>query len=110
MGTQPGIGTSTRTPSAGTDPQASGFSVAEAAVALSVSVNTIRRWSKDGRIRSERIATPTGYAYRVYTDGAPVSGTHANGGTGTSTGNGTGTQQQAAVIAPDTQRAEAMAA
>jgi len=97
----------------GTDSHAGGLTVAEAAVSLGVSVNTIRRWIKDGRLQSERVSTPTGYAYRVFTEGVPRNGTHAAGVISTEGVIGTGTYpsepQPSIGFALETQRAEAMA-
>ncbi len=106
-------GTGTPAPWMGTNPHLGGLTVAEASVSLGVSVNTIRRWIKEGRLRSERVATPTGYAYRVFPDGVPVIGTRAGSGTdsGAHADSGIGTDQLAAgsSVALETQRAEAMA-
>src|SRR5207248_1823106 len=33
-----------------------------------VSSSTVRRWVKEGRLHSERVATPQGHAFRVYLD------------------------------------------
>ncbi|MBI4308324.1 MAG: hypothetical protein HY684_05915 [Chloroflexi bacterium] len=46
--------------------QGRGLTLAEAALALGVSLNTCRRWVKKGRIPSERVETPQGYEYRVF--------------------------------------------
>jgi excisionase family DNA binding protein len=112
IGTHDGIGTPA--PSTGTDPQLGGLTVAEASVALGVSVNTIRRWIKEGRVRSERVVTPTGYAYRVFPDGVPVIGTHAGTGSGTDSDTKDASDQlgpgPSTTVALETQRAEAMAA
>jgi excisionase family DNA binding protein len=78
-------------------------SVQEAATALGVSVNTIRRWIKAGRIAHEKLPTPAGYAYRVYPQRVTPAGT----------GRGVppiGTHRGVLTLAPDMQRAEAMAA
>ncbi len=104
-GTHNGIGT--HTPTVGTDVGAGGLTVAEAAVALGVSVNTIRRWIKDCRVQSERVATPTGYAYRVFPEGVPINGTRAD--SGTNSGTDQPAPEPATTVAPETQRAEAMA-
>jgi len=48
-----------------------GLSMQEAAVAMGVSLNTMRRWCLTGRVRSERIPRPQGYAVRVYLDQVP---------------------------------------
>jgi excisionase family DNA binding protein len=40
-------------------------SVQEAAARLGVSPSTIRRWVKDGRVRSERVSRPQGYVVLV---------------------------------------------
>jgi excisionase family DNA binding protein len=93
-----------------------GLSVPDAAAALGVSTNTVRRWIKDGSLVAERVARPQGYALRVYlpTQVPPVSTSP-----GTSFGMShderevppTGTSQQVPTVAPtDLQRAEALAA
>jgi len=87
-------GTRPSTSSAGThNGGVPGVSVQEAATALGVSVNTIRRWIKGGRIPHEKLATPAGYAYRVYPQRVPPAGT----------------RREVPALAPDLQRAEAMA-
>jgi predicted DNA-binding protein (UPF0251 family) len=55
------------TPQAGTqDGQLPGLSIQAAAATLGVSVNTVRRQVKSGSLRSEKVTTPAGYAYRVH--------------------------------------------
>jgi excisionase family DNA binding protein len=49
-----------------------GLSVQEAALHLGVSINTIRRMIKDGRLRSEKVTTSSGFAYLVYPDSLPT--------------------------------------
>jgi excisionase family DNA binding protein len=63
-GTTPGnsVGTS---PGATTGTYA-GVSVVEAAHTLGVSINTVRKWVKTGRLQAERIARPQGVILRVY--------------------------------------------
>ena len=46
----------------------SGMSIDQAAAVLKVSPSTVRRWVKEGRVRSERVTTPQGHAFRVYLD------------------------------------------
>jgi len=77
-------------------------SVQEAATALGVSVNTIRRWIKDGRIPHEKLTTPAGFAYRVYPQRVPPTGTRREVPL-------MGTPWEVPALAPDLQRAEAMA-
>jgi hypothetical protein len=66
-GTYPGTSTEGTSPPVG---------IQEAAARLGVSVNTVRRWVKDGRLRSERIPRPQGYSVVVYmpTTTAPAQG------------------------------------
>src|SRR5205823_3819917 len=45
-----------------------GVSIDQAAASLQVSSSTVRRWVKEGRLHSERVATPQGHAFRVYLD------------------------------------------
>ncbi len=78
------------------------MSVQEAATSLGVSVNTIRRWIKGGRIPHEKLATPAGYAYRVYPGRVPPTGTRREVPL-------MGTPREVPALAPDLQRAEAMA-
>ena len=78
------------------------MSVQEAATALDVSVNTIRRWIKDGRIPHEKLTTPAGFAYRVYPQRVPPTGTRREVPA-------VGTPREVPALAPDIQRAEAMA-
>jgi excisionase family DNA binding protein len=90
-------GTSTATSevpaSEGTSPPP-GLSVQEAAAALGVSPNTVRRWVKQGTLRSELVARPQGYSVRVYLpDRASPSAT----------------SREVPAWAPDHARAEAMA-
>jgi len=77
-------------------------SVQEAATALDVSVNTIRRWIKDGRIPHEKLTTPAGFAYRVYPQRVAPTGTPREVPL-------IGTPREVPALAPDIQRAEAMA-
>ena len=104
-GTHNGIGT--HIPTVGTHVDTDGLTVAEAAVALGVSVNTIRRWIKDGRVRSERVGTLTGYAYRVFPEGVPINGTHT--GNGTHSGTDQPVSDPSVTVALETHRAEAIA-
>jgi excisionase family DNA binding protein len=46
----------------------SGMSIDQAAAVLKISPSTVRRWVKDGQLRSERVTTPQGHAFRVYLD------------------------------------------
>ena len=78
------------------------MSVQEAATALDVSVNTIRRWIKDGRIPHEKLTTPAGFAYRVYPQRVAPTGTPREVPL-------IGTPREVPALAPDIQRAEAMA-
>jgi hypothetical protein len=43
-----------------------GVSIKHAAASLGVSTNTIRRWIKDGRLRTEKVAIPQGFALKVF--------------------------------------------
>jgi excisionase family DNA binding protein len=45
-----------------------GVTIDQAAVALRVSPSTARRWVKEGRLRSQRVSTPQGHAFRVFLD------------------------------------------
>jgi excisionase family DNA binding protein len=56
-GTDPGTSTEDTSPPVG---------IQEAAARLGVSVNTVRRWVKDGRLRSERMPRPQGYTVVVH--------------------------------------------
>jgi predicted DNA-binding protein (UPF0251 family) len=77
-------------PQAGTqDGQLPGLSIQAAATVLGVSVNTVRRQVKSGSLRSEKVTTPAGYAYRVHlplgtqqvvTQGSYPPGTHTDEG------------------------------
>jgi len=96
-------GTRPSTSSAGTHNGGElGVSVQEAATSLGVSVNTIRRWIKGGRIPYEKLPTPAGYAYRVYPGRVPSTGTRREVPL-------MGTPREVPALAPDLQRAEAMA-
>src|SRR5215216_744293 len=105
-GTQPGTspsGTQAGTSSAGTHNGGElGVSVQEAATALGVSVNTIRRWIKDGRIPYEKLPTPAGYTYQVYPGRVGPAGTRREVPL-------MGTRREVPAVALDIQRAEAMA-
>lgn len=59
--------------------QLPGLSIWDAAAALGVSVNTVRRRVKSGLLRSEKVSTPSGYAYRVHLAGPTQSGTQQVG-------------------------------
>ena len=60
-----------------------GLSIQAAAAALGVSVNTVRRQVKSGSLRSEKVPTPAGYAYRVHlplgTQQAVTHGSYSGG-------------------------------
>jgi excisionase family DNA binding protein len=59
-------------------------SVDEAAAALNVSPNTIRRWLKAGALRGERVERPQGVMWRVYLPSAappPAGERHVPDGT-----------------------------
>jgi excisionase family DNA binding protein len=71
----------------------------EAAAALGVSLNTLRRRIRSGEIRAERVRRPQGHVWRVYLPGEQPAGQH-------SSQNSAGTLQQPPA---DIQRAEAMA-
>jgi excisionase family DNA binding protein len=91
----------------GTTP--AGLSIPEAAVALGVTTNTVRRWIKSGRLRSEKVRTPSGHAYRVYVE----SGTHPGTGPVPTPVPAEGTNAVPTSVplpVPDTARAESMAA
>jgi excisionase family DNA binding protein len=101
-GTRPSTSPS-GTSSAGTQGDGPGLSVQEAATALGVSVNTIRRWIKDGRLPYEKLPTPVGYAYRVYPQRVTPAGTHRDVPP-------MGAPREVLALTPDMQRAEATAA
>ena len=88
-----------------------GLSMQEAAVAMGVSLNTMRRWCAIGRVRSERISRPQGYTVRVYLDRVPTQEPPVEGAAQepqpTDTQEPPGTYQQGPI---DLARAEAMAA
>lgn len=54
--------------------ESEGISVEEAARVLGVSINTIRRRIKQGKLSAEQVARPQGYCYRVHLSGAPGKG------------------------------------
>ena len=77
-GTAPSANGSTSGTHAGTTPgtATTGLSIPEAAVALGVTTNTVRRWIKAGRIRAEKVRTASGHAYQVFLE----TGTHTGTG------------------------------
>ncbi len=42
------------------------YSIKDAAAHLGVSVNTVRRWIREGRLRTERVSRPQGYVVYVH--------------------------------------------
>jgi excisionase family DNA binding protein len=114
-GTSHAAGTSQGTPR---DESLPGLSVPEAAAALGVSANTIRRWIKDGTVVAERVPRPQGYALRVHLPTQVPAGTSPAGTShaaqvppnGTSHEHVPGTSREVPAVAPaDLQRAEALA-
>src|ERR671921_474255 len=98
-------------PCSGSPPDPTGLTMQEAAVALGVSLNTMRRWCATGRVRSERVSRPQGYTVRVYLDQVPTQEPPLEGAAQepppTNGQEPPGTYQQAPA---DLVRAEAMAA
>jgi hypothetical protein len=47
---------------------AAGYSLQDAAAILGVSVNTLRKRIRDGRVRGEHVQRPQGHVWRVYLD------------------------------------------
>jgi excisionase family DNA binding protein len=85
-----------------------GLSIQEAAAELGISVNTVRRQVKAGRIRAEKVTTPSGYVYRVF----PSLDTQPSTQASTRRVPEVDTQpstQRVPVMLPDLARAEAMA-
>jgi hypothetical protein len=52
----------------GDDTFHAGMSIDQAATVLKASASTVRRWVKEGRLRSDRVTTPQAHAFRVYLD------------------------------------------
>jgi len=57
----------------------SGVTIDQAAAILNTSPSTVRRWVKEGKVRSERVTTPQGHAFRVHLDGHAPSVETSNG-------------------------------
>jgi hypothetical protein len=55
-----------------------GLSLQDAAAALGISITTLRRHVKRGRVHAERIATPSGFVYRVLLDPTIHPSSHAD--------------------------------
>ena len=56
-----------------------GVTIDQAAAILNTSPSTVRRWVKEGKVRSKRVTTPQGHAFRVHLDGHPPSVETSNG-------------------------------
>jgi len=90
------------------------FALREAAAALGISRNTLRRRIAAGQIRAEQVERPQGFVWQVYLDDPQGSG---HGSNGTVQQDRPGTVQQGSTLTPpvagagtDIMRAEAMAA
>jgi hypothetical protein len=91
------------------------FALREAAAALGISRNTLRRRIAAGQIRAEQVERPQGFVWQVYLDGPHGSG---HGSNGTVQRDSLGTVQEGSTLIPptsvaggaDLMRAEAMAA
>lgn len=53
------------------------FTLQEAAAALGISLNTLRRRIEAGQVRAERAERPQGHVWRVYLDGGQHAGQEA---------------------------------
>jgi hypothetical protein len=76
----------------GTHENEDGLTVQQAATQWGVSVNTVRRWIKAGRVYAEQVPTPAGFVHRVSSRRVPTASTH----------------QGVPNLVPDVARAEAM--
>lgn len=111
-GTSPGTSPPPAGATAG-DATARAVSVPEAAAALGVSVNTIRRWIKAGELRAEQVERPQGVAWHVHlprhvpagTSHAPPDGTSQHVPPAPAAGTSHGTS----LVPPAQQQAEALA-
>jgi excisionase family DNA binding protein len=108
-GTSPGTSHVPAPPAEG-PPPARAVSVGEAAAALGVSANTIRRWIKTGELRADRVVRPQGEAWRVYLPRHVPAGTSREVPPGTSQHVPPAPPIGTSLASPDVQRAEALAA